>query len=136
VVTLSLLWCFIREFPLPKHISLSFNQYTRFLAGRWQKSFTNALAGLLVKEGRLNISAPAGFKEWQGDERSKITLNDLLHMQSGLKWNEDYGNRSDVNLMLHNTGDMAEYAIHNLLNFSRHSLVLFFWNSKYRQLSY
>ena len=103
--------------PVAEAYKPQFNQHTRFLSWSMAKSFTNALAGLLVKEGRLNISAPAGFKEWQGDERSKITLNDLLHMQSGLKWNEDYGNRSDVNLMLHNTGDMAEYAIHKSAEF-------------------
>lgn len=97
--------------PIAEAYKPQFNQHTRFLSWSMAKSFTNALAGLLVKEGKLDISAPTGFKEWQGDERSKITLNDMLHMQSGLKWNEDYGNRSDVNLMLHNVGDMAEYAI-------------------------
>ena len=29
----------------------------------------------------------------------------------GLKWNEDYGNRSDVTLMLHQESDMARFAI-------------------------
>ena len=32
-------------------------------------------------------------------------------MQSGLKWNEDYGSRSDVNLMLFNEGDMSRFAV-------------------------
>jgi CubicO group peptidase (beta-lactamase class C family) len=31
-------------------------------------------------------------------------------MQSGLEWNEDYGNRSDVTVMLHCEPDFAEYA--------------------------
>jgi CubicO group peptidase (beta-lactamase class C family) len=97
--------------PVAEAYKSQFNQHTRFLSWSMAKSFTNALAGLLAKEGKLEISAPAGLKEWQGDDRNKITLNDLLHMQSGLKWNEDYGNRSDVNLMLHNEGNMAEYAI-------------------------
>ena len=34
-----------------------------------------------------------------------------MQMQSGLEWNEDYGNRSDVNLMLHREKDMGLYAI-------------------------
>jgi CubicO group peptidase (beta-lactamase class C family) len=97
--------------PVAEAYKPQFNQHTRFLSWSMAKSFTNAMTGLLVKEGKLDVSASAGFKEWQGDERSKISLNDLLQMQSGLKWNEDYGNRSDVNLMLHNVSDMAEYAI-------------------------
>jgi Beta-lactamase class C and other penicillin binding proteins len=97
--------------PVAEAYKPQFNEHTRFLSWSMAKSFTNALTGILVKEGKMNIMAPAGLKEWQGDERSKITLNDLLQMQSGLKWNEDYGSRSDVNLMLHNEGDMAAYAI-------------------------
>jgi len=31
-------------------------------------------------------------------------------MQSGLEWNEDYGNRSDVTIMLHCESDMGLYA--------------------------
>jgi CubicO group peptidase (beta-lactamase class C family) len=58
----------------------------------------------------LDINQPAGIDEWKGDDRSKITLKDLLQMESGLKWNEDYGNRSDVTLMLHCVGDMSRYA--------------------------
>jgi len=97
--------------PVAETYKPQFNEHTLFLSWSMAKSFTNALAGLLVKDGKMDISAPAGLKEWQGDERSKITLDDLLHMQSGLKWNEDYGSRSDVNLMLHDEGKMAEYAI-------------------------
>ncbi|MEZ5011653.1 MAG: hypothetical protein R2744_08685 [Bacteroidales bacterium] len=43
-------------------------------------------------------------------EGAKITLNDLMQMQSGLKWNEDYGNRSDVTVMLHCESDFAAFA--------------------------
>ena len=74
------------------------------------KSFTNALIGILVRQGRIDINKPAGIEEWKNDERSKITINDLMQMQSGLKWNEDYGNRSDVTLMLHCESDMAHFA--------------------------
>lgn len=84
---------------------------TRFLSWSVAKSFTNAIAGVLVKMGKMDISEPAGIEEWKNDERSRITLNDLLQMQSGLKWNEDYGSRSDVNLMLFNKGDMSRFAV-------------------------
>ena len=84
---------------------------TRLLSWSMAKSFTNALAGVMTGDGMVDIYAPTGIPEWQGDERAAITLNDLMQMQSGLEWNEDYGNRSDVNLMLHREKDMGLFAI-------------------------
>ena len=75
------------------------------------KSYTNALVAMLVKEGKLDINQPIGFPEWKADGRNGITINHLMHMNSGLDWNEDYGNNSDVNIMLHKIGDMAQYTI-------------------------
>ena len=84
---------------------------TRLLSWSMAKSFTNALAGIMSGDGMVDIYAPTGIPEWQDDERAAITLNDLMQMQSGLEWNEDYGNRSDVNLMLHREKDMGLYAL-------------------------
>ncbi len=84
---------------------------TRLLSWSMAKSFTNALVGVMTGDGMVDIYAPTGIPEWQGDERAAITLNDLMQMQSGLEWNEDYGNRSDVNLMLHREKDMGLFAI-------------------------
>lgn len=103
--------------PVAEAYKPQFNRNTRFLSWSMNKSFTNALVGILVNQGKMDISAPAGIKEWQGDDRNKITLNDLLQMQSGLKWNEDYGNKSDVTLMLYKEGDMGEYAIKKPMEF-------------------
>jgi CubicO group peptidase (beta-lactamase class C family) len=74
------------------------------------KSFVNAFAGIMAGEGLLDVNSPAGIEEWESDERRNITINDLLQMQSGLEWNEDYGNRSDVTVMLHCDDDMSRYA--------------------------
>ena len=84
---------------------------TRLLSWSMAKSFTNALVGVMCGDGLVDVFAPTGIPEWQGDERAAITLNDLMQMQSGLQWNEDYGNRSDVNLMLHREKDMGLFAI-------------------------
>ncbi len=84
---------------------------TRLLSWSMGKSFTNALIGIMSGDGLLDINAPMDIPEWQGDGRKAITLNDLMQMQSGLKWNEDYGSRSDVNLMLHREKDMGLYAL-------------------------
>lgn len=91
---------------------------TRFLSWSMAKSFTNAQVGILVKMGRMSKADPAGIEDWKPDERSKITINDLLQMQSGLKWNEDYGSRSDVNLMLFDHGDMSSFAVSKQLEYT------------------
>jgi len=84
---------------------------TRLLSWSMGKSFTNALIGLMAGDGLLDIYAPMDIPQWKDDNRSAITLNDLMQMQSGLEWNENYGNRSDVNIMLHQEEDMGLFAL-------------------------
>lgn len=58
------------------------------------KSVTNALVGLLVGRGELELHAPAPVPEWHksaDDPRSAITLDQLLRMSSGLAFEERYG---------------------------------------------
>jgi CubicO group peptidase (beta-lactamase class C family) len=52
------------------------------------KSFTSALVGILVKQKRLAVDEPAPVPEWSApeDPRHDITVDDLLHMSSGLDW--------------------------------------------------
>ncbi|MGQ8338143.1 serine hydrolase domain-containing protein [Sunxiuqinia sp. A32] len=86
-----------------------FSSKNRFLSWSMAKSFTNALVGLKVKSGDIDINKPVEITEWENDERRNITWNNLLHMNSGLEWNESYGNLSDVTVMLHKVGDMGAY---------------------------
>lgn len=88
-----------------------FSDKNRFLSWSMAKSFTHALAGIMVKKGLLNIDSPCNFTQWQADSRSAITLTNLMHMNSGLDWNENYGNLSDVTLMLHKSADMGLFSI-------------------------
>lgn len=80
------------------------------------KSMTHALVGMAVGDGLLTVSDDNLLPQWQDDERSTITLDDLLTMRSGLSWVEDYveGSASDVIEMLFGesefTGDHAAYA--------------------------
>ena len=83
--------------PVAEAYKPQFTKDTRFLSWSIAKSFVNGIVGVLVKEGGLDINKPTGLEEWKNDDRRNITLNDLMRMQSGLEWNEDYGNRSDVN---------------------------------------
>lgn len=58
------------------------------------KSVTNALIGILVARGELDLQAPAPVPEWHrhgGDPRAAITLDHLLRMSSGLQFEERYG---------------------------------------------
>jgi len=76
------------------------------------KSVLNALVGILVRDGRLSVDAPVLIHDWQkpGDERMTITLNQLLHMTSGLQFNEDMSNPlGDVTRMLLAEPDMAAF---------------------------
>jgi len=81
------------------------------------KSFTNAIYGIAMKEGRLKLDEPA-WKYYPSLNRGKhrnITVDHLMRMSSGLYSNETYEAspvKSTVNAMLFTTGhsDMAAYA--------------------------
>jgi CubicO group peptidase (beta-lactamase class C family) len=64
-----------------------FGPHTTYRTWSVAKSITNALVGVLIGEGRLEVEAPAPVPEWQspGDPRAAITIGDLLHMSSGLE---------------------------------------------------
>ena len=86
---------------------------TPFLGWSMTKSVTHALLGILVKQGKLDIMAPAPVPEWASpdDPRHAITTDQLMRMSSGLEFNEDYADLSTgVTQMLYNTTDMAAYA--------------------------
>jgi CubicO group peptidase (beta-lactamase class C family) len=77
------------------------------------KTITASLAGLLSGDGKLDISKPAAVPEWtgEGDERLAITLDQLLRMSSGLKFQEEYTSTpSDVVRMLYEAPDAAALA--------------------------
>ena len=113
--------------PVVEAYQPQFNAQTRFLSWSMAKSFTNTLSGIMVKDGKWDINQPVNLPEWQADERKNITINNLLQMQSGLRWNEDYGNRSDVTQMLYCENDFAKFTYDQPFAFpARKSLVLFF----------
>jgi CubicO group peptidase (beta-lactamase class C family) len=85
------------------------------------KSVMNALVGILVGERRLGLRAPVPIPEWQqpGDPRRSITLEHLLHMSSGLRFDEGMsGPRSDVMRMLFEFGDASLFTIGKDLAFA------------------
>jgi len=92
-----------------------FSKDTKILGWSMTKSITSAVMGVLEKQGKINVNQKNLFPEWEQDERSKITLNDLLHMNSGLEWVEDYNTMSDVTKMLFLEDDMTKVQLNKPL---------------------
>ncbi len=92
-----------------------FTKDSRILGWSMTKSLTGTFFGVLQHKGKINILQPAPIAEWKNDARAKITINDLLHMNSGLEWEEDYGKISDVTKMLFTETDMTKSQINKPL---------------------
>ena len=86
-----------------------FNENTPLLGWSMTKTVTAALVGILASEDRLDLDADQLFAEWSGDARKEIKLSNLLAMESGLSFNESYGDVTDVTRMLYLERDMAAY---------------------------
>ena len=90
-----------------------FTAATPLIGWSMTKTVINALVGVLVGEGRLAIDRPVPIPEWQAadDPRRQITLDHLLHMSSGLQFDESPWNPvSDVTVMLLGRPDAGLYA--------------------------
>jgi CubicO group peptidase (beta-lactamase class C family) len=63
---------------------------TPMLGWSMTKSVTNALVGILVRQGRLSTTGPAPIAAWAAptDRRSAISVDNLLRMTSGLKFGQ------------------------------------------------
>ncbi len=71
------------------------NPTTRNPSWSIAKSYTSALVGIAIDRGDirgLDQRASDFVPEWQGTDRTQITIRDLVSMTSGLKWDafEDY----------------------------------------------
>jgi len=76
------------------------------------KTVTGALVGVLVGRGVLDVSAPLGLREWDGDDRASITLDHLMRMSSGLRFEERYDSLdADATRMLFGSEDAAAVAV-------------------------
>jgi CubicO group peptidase (beta-lactamase class C family) len=92
------------------------NSDTRLWGWSMNKSILNALVGIMVRQGKLDMNASAPVREWISDQRREITMNDLMHMCSGLKWDEDYGTAANTTNMLFREPDCYKSAIRAPLN--------------------
>jgi CubicO group peptidase (beta-lactamase class C family) len=92
-----------------------YNAWTKFHGWSMTKSVTGAMAGALVKEGKMDVKKTTGFPEWADDERKNITIENILHMSSGLDWVENYFTISEATVMLMQSDDMLASVMENEL---------------------
>ena len=96
-----------------------FDARTPQLGWSMSKSVLNALVGIIISNDevtgqlnhRLNLDSTNLLPEWRRDERTTISLGNLLQMSSGLEFSEDYTDyRGDVLQMLFAKGNKGRYA--------------------------
>ncbi|WP_269930409.1 serine hydrolase domain-containing protein [Aminobacter sp. HY435] len=87
-----------------------FSAATPLLGWSMTKTVTAAIIGTLVGDGKMSVDRTGLFEPWKADGRAAISLADLMAMSSGLEFNEDYGDVTDVTRMLYLEPDMAGFA--------------------------
>jgi CubicO group peptidase (beta-lactamase class C family) len=86
-----------------------FDRGARFHSWSMAKTVTQALVGILVRDGRLALDAPAPVPAWSapGDPRVALTLRHLLHMSSGLALDDGDGPEATTLVARLLFGDLA-----------------------------
>lgn len=88
-----------------------FDENSILLGWSMGKSILSTVFGAMDQQGKINRNEANLIETWENDERSKITNNNLLQMNSGLEWDEDYTTISDVTKMLFFESDMTKSQI-------------------------
>ncbi len=97
---------------IAEHYIDGFDKNSIVLGWSMTKSVLSTMYGVLQSQGKIDINAKAPIVEWKNDERKGITISNLLQMNSGLAWDEDYGSISDITKMLYLDKDMTVAQIH------------------------
>jgi CubicO group peptidase (beta-lactamase class C family) len=84
-----------------------FDKSSRLLGWSMTKSIVGTMYGIMQRKGMIDIYDAVDIDEWKKDKRRNITYNNLLQMNSGLEWEEDYTKISDVTKMLYLDRDMS-----------------------------
>ncbi|ELR17768.1 betalactamase [Acanthamoeba castellanii str. Neff] len=94
-----------------------FQPHTRLASWSNAKSVISTLIGIRIAQGHLRLDQTRLFPEWSNaaDPRSNITLANLLHMSSGLEFDEKYDRHSDARDMLFLRPSMSDFAVNKPL---------------------
>lgn len=93
-----------------EHYAQGFDKDSRLLGWSMTKSIVSTLLGGLADQELLDIASSPQIDIWQADERKHITWEHLLHMNSGLQWDENYGEVSAAVNMLFDSDNAGKYA--------------------------
>ena len=85
-----------------------FDEKSMILGWSMAKSITSAVIGVMVKEKKVSLNQINLFEEWNDDSRKNITLANLLNMNSGLEWEENYAKICDATKMLFSEANMTQ----------------------------
>jgi CubicO group peptidase (beta-lactamase class C family) len=90
---------------------------TPMISWSMAKSVLAAVVGIAAADGRLPLDGPVPVPEWSAgeDPRHAITLDQLLRMSSGLRFDETYGAVNDVSRMLFTEPDTGAFAARSRL---------------------
>ncbi|OUS30463.1 hypothetical protein A9Q99_05770 [Gammaproteobacteria bacterium 45_16_T64] len=94
---------------IAEQYDLGVNANTPLLGWSMTKTLSGTLIGILSDRGVIDIDDPAPIPGWAGTEKANTTTRDIVHMTSGLDFNEDYLGFSDVSHMLYRESDQIAY---------------------------
>ena len=100
-----------KDYIIAEKYADGFDKNSRILGWSMTKSVMATVFGILQYRHQLNVQDKAPIEAWKNDKRAKITIHNLLQMNSGLAWNEDYNTISDVTKMLFLERDMTQSQI-------------------------
>ena len=93
---------------ISEQYSDGFSKDSRILGWSMTKSIMSTVFGVLEHQNKIDIQDKAPITSWQNDARRNITIHNLLQMNSGLEWDENYDEISDATKMLFLERDMAK----------------------------
>ncbi len=96
---------------IAERYATGFTKESKILGWSMTKSITATYFGILSHQNKFDISKKAPISEWKNDKRAAISTNDLLQMNSGLEWTEEYDKISDATTMLFRDSDMTKTQI-------------------------
>lgn len=99
-----------RGYLVGEAYSAEMTHTTPLLGWSMTKSVIHALYGIAVQQGWISIEDNNLLPAWQDDERRHITIDDLLRMSSGLRFDETYDIGHDPVIMLYASPAAAAYA--------------------------
>jgi CubicO group peptidase (beta-lactamase class C family) len=86
---------------IAEQYALGANSQTPLIGWSMTKSVTSTLMGLLYDRNKIRIDAPLPIKSWENSDKKAISIRHLLHMTSGLNFDESYSGASGVTRMLY-----------------------------------